>query len=336
MVFALRPFRRRPAPSWGVTIFAREPPALVLVNLAWHIEMGARELNLYLDDPDDPVGETAARLPGVCVTRCDAAFWQRHGARPAWNNQRQAVCASQAYRQTGVDWLVHLDADEFLHSRRPLAGELAGLSPQTDALVFPPRERAFTAPLQEALFEGVFRIPQPRGRPPHPLLAPNAAFCPQGVSGHALGKSATRAGLDVTIGPHAPRGGPRGSPVKRPSDSTVLLHFDGLTARSWLLKFLRYGRLMERDAGKNLGDHRIAQLAQVSRLREDPVAMLAFHDRIKLCADEKNFVRAGLAERIPFDPLPAARKHLGALPDLSPASFDDLIRTAEPDLMHGL
>lgn len=182
----LRRLRRGPIPTWGVAMLAREPAALVLTNIAWHLEAGAREFHLFLDNPEDPVHAAAAAIPGVHVTRCDAEFWARAGRRRSvWNNHRQTAAVDMAYRNSGVDWLLHLDADEFVWQRRPLAQELARLAPQADALVLPVRERAYTRPDPQDLFEGIFRVPQEGPRRGHRLLQPNAAFCPQGSAATA-------------------------------------------------------------------------------------------------------------------------------------------------------
>lgn len=336
----LRRLSRGPSPSWGVAMLAREPAPLVLFNIAWHLEAGAREFHLYLDDPRDPVFEAAAAIPGVTVTRCDAAFWARAERRwTIWNNHRQTAAVNIAYRTSGVDWMLHLDADEFLWQRRPLGRELAGLSPRADALVVPVRERAYTRPEPEELFEGVWRIPQEGRRRDHPLLRPNATFCPAGVSGHTLGKSLTRSGLDVSLWPHYPhvRDGSRHPVIRKvTSRSSLILHFDGLTPRNWLFKFLRYQRVLEIDPRKSLGEHRKAQIGAITERRDDPAAMLAFHDRIKLCPNPDAWTRAGLVETIPFDPRPAALKQLGHIPDLSVAGFDAETRRDQPELMRGL
>lgn len=325
-------------PTWGVALFAREPAVLVLTHLAWHLAAGAQEIHLYLDDPADPVQQVAAALPGVTVTLCDDRFWAATGkARPVWNNQRQDSAVSHAYRRCGVDWLLHLDADEFLFQHRPLRAELAALPAATDALVLPVRERAYLRPDPQTLFEGVFRIPQTGAGRDHPLLMPNRDFAPGGLSGHALGKSLTRAGLaGVTIRPHFPHRAAEPQIVKSRAAGSVVLHFDGLTPRNWLFKFLRYHQIMAQHPARPLGPHRLGQIAEVAARKGDPAAMLAFHDQIKLCPDPDLWARAGLIERIAFDPLPALRAHLARLPDLSVAGFDTATRLAEPALMRGL
>ncbi len=305
--------------SWGLVLLAREPATLVLTHLAWHLALGAAEIHLFLDDPDDPVAEAAAALPGVRVVRCDAAFWAGHptGRRPGLIVARQSHCATRAYRVAGVDWLLHLDADEFLHGE-PLGGLLARHAGHRGAVVIPVRERVYDRPRPEALFEGLFRIPQPPARRSHPLLAPLAPFAPAGVLGHALGKSATRTGLAVRLDCHFPKPLTEGAEVlKVTAEGVVLLHFDGLTPAHWLAK----QRARIGAPPGFLGPHRQAQIAALAAC-PGAAEEHALHDQLRVLADPVPFMAAGLVERRDFDPAPACRAVLGRVPDLTVAGFD--------------
>jgi hypothetical protein len=334
-------FWRRKAPEWGIVMLAREPAALVLTHLAWHLAAGSREVHLFLDEPDDPVAEAAASLPGVQVTRCDAAFWANHpsGRRPGLIVTRQVHCATLAYGRAGVDWLLHLDADEFLLQTTPLERELARHRNHPGALLVPVRERVHENPHPQTLFEGLFRTPVPKPDRDHPLLQPLADMAPAGVIGHSLGKSLTRTGLEVDLHPHfpRPRGGGRPDAVPRlPCRSAVLLHFDGLTPLHWLAKMLRRVPTIASAPAGYLGAHRRAQLAAVEACGRDPGALGALHDRLRVLPDPAPFLAAGLVERHGFDPAPACRQVLGHVPDLSVAGFDAALRAAEPELLAGV
>lgn len=323
-------------PRWGLVLLAREPEVLVLAQLCWHLAQGASKIHLYLDDPSDPVAQAAAMLPGVQVTRCDAAFWNAvAGERPALQTRRQTLVATHAYRRTKVDWLIHLDTDEFLWMRRPLAAELAAHSALQGYIALPNFERAFTRPDPEQLFEGVFRVPL-RGKKPLPdVLAGQAPFTSKGVSGHASGKACVRTGFDMVLQPHAPR--QNGAvPQSVRATSTVVLHFDGLTPLHWLLKLKRYAAHPSAEWEKFLGQHRRAQLLHAQAHDDDPAAMRAFHDRLKLCKDVRSLEAAGLVERLAFDPAPAMRLFLGNVPDLGTDKFDNALRAAFPSLCNGL
>lgn len=323
-------------PRWGLVLLAREPEVLVVAQLCWHLALGAFEIHLYLDDPSDPVADAAAALPGVHVTRCDAAFWKAvAGERPALQTRRQTLVATHAYRSTTVDWLIHLDADEFLWMRQPLPDELTAHSALQGYIALPNFERAFTRPNPEHLFEGVFRVPLRGGKPLPDALADQAPFISKGVSGHASGKACVRTGFDMVLQPHAPR--QNGSlPQSVRATSTVVLHFDGLTPLHWLIKLKRYAAHPSAQWEKFLGQHRRAQLLHAQAHGDDPAAMRAFHDRLKLCNDVGSLETAGLVERLAFDPAPAMQSFLGIVPDLDTASFDAVLRKAYPGLCNGL
>lgn len=337
-------WRRGPlarVPEWGIVMLAREPEVLVLTHLAWHLAGGASRIHLFLDDPEDPVAGPAAALPGVTVTRCDRAFWAGHatGRRPDQIVARQIHCATLAYRLGSVDWLLHMDADEFLLQRTPLARELARLARHPGALVVPVRERVYTRPDPAHLFEGPFRRPLSGYERDHPLPFPLREMAPAGMLGHSLGKSVTRRGLDVALHPHFARpsgGGPPEAVPRRPCTGSVLLHFDGLTPRHWLAKQLeRLPKLAASGPGW-LGPHRRAQLAALEACGGDPARLRALHDRLRVLDDPGAWLAAGLVEAHPFDPAPACRQVLGRVPDFSVAGFDAALGAARPGLPEGL
>lgn len=318
---------------------AREPAALVLTHLAWHRAAGATALHLYLDDPADPVAEAAARIPGVRVTRCDPGFWASlpPGRRPGLITVRQGLCATHAYGQGGVDWLLHLDADEFLLPTAPLEPALAANADLDGALVVPVRERVLTRPDPASLFEGLFRRPLRGAERNHPLLAPIRDMAPAGMIGHTLGKSLSRTGRGLSLRPHFPRGAGGEEVPTRPLAAAVLLHFDGLTPLHWLAKML--ARLPAEGGAapaSYLGPHRQAQLAALTECRRDPARLRALHDRLRVIADPAPHLAAGLIEDHAFDPLPACRALLGDAPDLSVAGFDAGLRASRGALLAGL
>ena len=309
------------AGSWGVVMLAREPAPLVLANLAWHHAMGAAVIHLYLDDPADPVAAQAAALPFVRVVRCDAAFWQGFGGRPGLQTRRQTLVATQSYGLGLTEWLVHLDADEFLLSLRPLADELAAMPAHKARLRFLVRERVFARPDPQDLFEGLYLIPQPDEA---------TELTRKGLVGHEAGKQATRRGQALELWPHGPHS-PLGPVKGHASTSTVLLHLDGLTPLHWLVKLLRYASHPPPQWESFLGPHRQAQVRAAMAARGDPSALRALHDRLKL----HRAPVAGRIEALRFDPGPALAT-LGLVIDRSATGFDAALRRDWPELTRGL
>ncbi|MHC9234063.1 glycosyltransferase family 2 protein [Pseudooceanicola sp. 502str34] len=113
--------------TWGLVATVKAPPPKVLDFAAWHLEMGAHRLWLYLDDPEDPVFEVLKAHPRIRPTLCDRRHWKRLGRRPEKHQPRQTLNATQAYGKADVDWLAHIDVDEFLIAPQPMALLLAAL-----------------------------------------------------------------------------------------------------------------------------------------------------------------------------------------------------------------
>ncbi|WP_372674556.1 glycosyltransferase family 2 protein [Aquicoccus sp.] len=326
------------APGWGIVMTAREPGNLVLANVAYHLGLGAGEAHVYLDDPDDRAAETLAALPGVRLTLCDTDHWQRLARRrPEGQNRRQGLNATHAYRLADVDWLIHLDADEFLRPMRGVAAmhaELAAFPRGFGYVSVPPAERVMPRDAaQVGLFDGVFR--RPARVPPrlHRALYGEAAdFLDGGMCSHASGKAFTPTGFDYQIRIHRPRAGktdplPAHSALK--AQAVELLHFDGLTPLHWLVKLLRYGEhAAEVQAGMN-GPHRMRQVAAL-RDAGDIAAVRALYERVQVLApaQKARLAALGLCDTAPFDPAPVIARVLEDVPDLSAARFDADLRRA--------
>ena len=333
--------------SWGIVMTAREPGNLVLANVTYHLGLGAREAHVYLDDPGDPAAETLAAQPGVRLTLCDADHWQRFARRrPEGQNRRQGLNATDAYRRAGVDWLIHLDADEFL---RPMPGRGAGPDAgNTDGMLaelaafprgfgyvaVPPAERVMPrGAAQAGLFDGVFRRPaRVPSRLYRALYGGAADLLDGGMSSHTSGKAFTPTGFDYQIRIHRPRGAGAdrlSAHSAHRAHAVELLHFDGLTPLHWLVKLLRYGEhAVEVQAGMN-GPHRMRQVADLLDAG-DIAAARALHDRVQVLAPDRvaRLAALGLCETAPFDPSPIIARVLGEMPDLSAKGFDADLRRA--------
>lgn len=126
--------------TWGLSATILAPAPEILRFAAHHLDQGAHRLYLYLDaDTPDAYAPLKAH-PKVRVQTCDAAHWKRLGSkRPQKHQARQTLNATHAYnRRTEVDWLIHMDVDEFLIPQAPIAEVLGALpATQTSARVRP-------------------------------------------------------------------------------------------------------------------------------------------------------------------------------------------------------
>ena len=112
--------------TWGLTATILAPAPEILRFAAYHLEQGAHRLYIYLDDDNAAAYAPLKAHPKVRVQVCDAAHWKRlAGKRPSKHQVRQTLNATHAYnRRVEVDWLIHMDVDEFLVPQSPVADVL--------------------------------------------------------------------------------------------------------------------------------------------------------------------------------------------------------------------
>ncbi|WP_419409094.1 glycosyltransferase family 2 protein [Primorskyibacter sp. 2E107] len=128
---------------WGLVSTIKAPLLQIARFAAHHIEMGAHALHLHLDEPDAKAAAFLTRHPNIRVIQCDEAYWQATGRRRMEEHQRrQAYNATRTLRESGesLDWLGHIDVDEFLISERPIAETLAAVGPANVIARIPPAE----------------------------------------------------------------------------------------------------------------------------------------------------------------------------------------------------
>ncbi|MFW2543396.1 glycosyltransferase family 2 protein [Primorskyibacter sp. 2E107] len=330
--------------SWAIVMTVREPPQLVLANVAWHRGTGAAEVHVYLDDPDDPVASLLKDMPDVHVSCCNDRHWRNvapRRKRPDSINRRQALNANHALSQAGADWLFHIDADEFLLQARPLGEELTVVSELNVELHLPVAERLYCADTpRETIFDGLFRTStkglnrRADGTSHDPkIFGDHDAVLLHGVLGHSAGKCGVQRGAGHRLGIHwAFKGDTRHRAERYRSTSTRLLHFDGLTPLHWMSKLIRY-----RDTDPHvmsIADHRKEQIALMQAMAADPGGLAQLHDELRVMSGPSlQRLRAfGLLFERPFDPRPILAGQLPAVPDLSPQAFDAALLRGNPDL----
>ena len=136
-------------PRWGIVCTTNAPLLDVARFVAHHLEIGAAHIYLYLDAPEPDVVGLLNEHPKVTLTQCDAAYWKRMGKnRPEAHQLRQTFNATCALRDAAphLDWLGHIDTDEFILTRTKLSSALKAV-PQdmAGARLYPAEALAKTA-----------------------------------------------------------------------------------------------------------------------------------------------------------------------------------------------
>jgi hypothetical protein len=319
-------------PTWAVVATVDEHPAVVQAFVAWHLSCGAVHIFLYCDRPDDPVRDLLAHIAQITVVPCDDAHWLRLGkSRPRRHQVRQARNAQDAYARCDTDWLVHIDADEFLWSELPVAQHLGHVPEAVDCLIVPVAERvhAGDAPMV-SVFDGAFRRPYvssaKKGRA---VFGPIYNMTYKGLAGHAQGKTFVRTRRPLRLSIHRAQSLAKDGNVeslRADCGQLELLHFDGLTPLQWMFKLARMAHALAKRGGLPPSPHR---RRQANALLTDQTAASEIYRSLKT-ADAT--LQALLQEHDlwvapAFDPMPAiGRWFPDHAVDLAPDAIDGWIR----------
>ena len=187
----LRPVR------WGLVSTIKADLADVVNFAAWHLELGAHRLFLYLDTPHPEAEHILKTHPKIWVLVTDEVYWDKRGGRPAMHQPRQSKNARHAYRRAAdLDWITHIDVDEFLLPRQNISGLLADMPQDVQCLRIRPIEA-----LDGQLPDGTqpfkaFHIPQKDRQAAAKACFPNwGAALSGGFLSHVAGKLFMRTGL---------------------------------------------------------------------------------------------------------------------------------------------
>ncbi|WP_299148560.1 glycosyltransferase family 2 protein [uncultured Tateyamaria sp.] len=181
--------------TWGLVATILAPAPEVLRFAAYHLEQGAHRLYIYLDAPNDAAFNHLKAHPKVRVQTCDTAHWQRLGGkRPGKHQVRQAMNATHAYhRRAEVDWLIHMDVDEFLVPQAPVADLLSGLPEQQAVARIRPMELLGGS---ATAFKTFIPAGPARRKLVSEIYPTFGAYVKGGFLSHVAGKVFVRKGLD--------------------------------------------------------------------------------------------------------------------------------------------
>lgn len=333
------------APTWGVVGTMDEPPELVAAYAAHHIWAGAREVHIYLERDCPRTRTLLGCIDGVSITVADGAYWRDvfDIKVPKTHQRRQTLNATHAYRRTGVDYLLHLDADEFVHQAHPLEDELKRLARRDPRhyLSVPNLERVWlTGEDQTSVFSSHFRASTKRLNGDFDgLVLDGAGLTRFGLTGHSEGKACSPTGHGYVLGIHRPHHDterPWTFPGVKRSRSSVILHFDGMTRLHWVYKRLRKRLFRAQLARQPITEQMQAQIDAIEAAGGDMAAGDALHDRIKVLGPELADGLRGedLLFSIRFDPTQALEAVLpGVEVDLTAARFDAWLRAQKADIL---
>lgn len=330
--------------TWGVAALADEPGSLVAAFAAFHLAQGAAEVHICLDRPNPEAQDLLQGVPGVFLHAAGADGWAFNGggARPARHLARQKYHASRILAETGLDWLIHCDIDEFVlpEPGHRVAEVLSATAPEAAFVRIPVAERVSIGAAGQGLFAGSYRLNWRGFRAQGPRIYDEAQMLllHHGLAGHHIGKSATRAGLGLYSGIHQPMREYGGGGRDLPSGATPglrLLHYDGLTELHYALKMLRRALALRVKAPPHHAPHRLLQIEALAGARGSLAGIRAQWRATKQVSPQQAQALRDLGVLIDLAPgiAEAAGRVLGQAPDLSAAAFDQALLEREAELI---
>ncbi|MCK4713579.1 MAG: glycosyltransferase family 2 protein, partial [Marinosulfonomonas sp.] len=221
---------------WSTVSTIKETVEDTLEFVAYHLVLGAEEVFLYFDDPEDKSFGIVSKHPRVKATICDDDCWGGDRKRPVKHEARQKANARHAYTKTKADWIIHLDGDEFVDSDIPVGQMLAGTN--SDVLRLPPFEHlSFSKSGQNGRPSHIFRGALPntnQGRRIAKLVYGDFYKCLNaGMLSHVAGKHFVRTGIKaMNLSIHGPFLEGNRAPVETAARAR-LLHLHGGDYTNW-------------------------------------------------------------------------------------------------------
>lgn len=283
--------------SWGIVTTLKAGVEETLAFTAHHLSLGPAGIWLYFDDPADPAADAveALGLTGrINVIRCDAAYWQRQKAgRPERHQSRQGANLRRAYRRSKLDWIAHIDVDEFLVADRPVADCLEDC--QREYFRVQPYEAMHEPGLEDDIFSARhFHRPTrsaEEGRAVAKLHGRYAGMLQKGMLSHPSGKCFFRTGLEAfTPAIHSAKLLGERLTYKGFMPGLSLLHFHAQDPERWIngLSFrLSRGAYQAmpalRDFLSAASDAEIADFYKtVMKARPEALALFEAHDMLRV------------------------------------------------------
>lgn len=302
---------------WGVVATVKAPLRRIAEFAAWHLELGAHRVSLYLDTPEPVPFNFLRTHRKLRVIACDDAYWADKNSKARRTHQRRQVLnASRCYHHSKLDWLGHLDVDEFLLPQRPIAQILSAVSPDSAALRVTVAEM-LTGPGPTTHFK---RPPRTLGLPKsvlHDLYPTFGDLLPQGFLGYTTHKQFARVGLGpLRFGIHrllVDEG--RLSNIEAPEDLNIghahTYDFDHF------LEIMHYRMTHGSYRDQQNGNPRLHALLTGLMADEDPNALRQFYD--EYCTARPALLAALSAQDLlisrEMDLEGVVARHFGALPE---------------------
>lgn len=276
---------------WGIVATVKAPEREILDFAAYHLKLGAHRLYLYLDAPEQGVFDRLRAHPRIKVVACDDHWWAKRKGRPDKHQSRQFLNARHAYnRRVELDWLAHIDVDEFLWPARPLADQLAALPADCLCARVRPIEALAPAPgdtAVETTFKAFHLDPAARRRAAETVFPTYGRYLSGGFLSHVAGKLFYRTGIDgLQAKIHNIQVKGDQNPGEQALSETELCHMHAQSWEAWQRSFRyrmekgSYRAELKPQVNRDAGGLSLHQLFTQIEAEAGCAGLRAFHDEI--------------------------------------------------------
>ncbi|MDX1780366.1 MAG: glycosyltransferase family 2 protein [Thalassovita sp.] len=277
-------------PKWGVVATIKAPVTEILDFCAHHLDIGAHRMFIYLDDDNHDAFRILSDHPKIRPSLTDDAYWKRLGMKRRVKHQsRQFENARHAYARAGdVDWLTHIDVDEFLWPLdRSLADQLADLPSDCLCARVRPLEALAGGEGGITHFKG-FSLKQPRRRNQTARIYPTwGKYLNGGFLSHVAGKMIYRTGVEgLKVQIHNVFVGEKMNPGHQELERTQLLHMhaksweDFITAFRYRLEKGSYRSELKPNMPREEGGLSLHELFNLIHEEDGETGLRAFYDEV--------------------------------------------------------
>ncbi len=196
------------AASWAICATVKEPHEVLERFVRHHQQLGVAEIFLFFHDPEDPELAWAQEQDRVTCIPCTEEYYREIGGPFQYTVDLQETNSFWALdRCDQHDWLFHLDADEHLTPHHDIGAYLASMDDDVASVRFLTLEAVWSTRQEASPFQQDYvrtRIPLHLhwlwGQSVLDRVYGEAGnYLGNGISGHAIGKSAVRVACRHTV-----------------------------------------------------------------------------------------------------------------------------------------
>lgn len=284
--------------TWGVVSTIKAPLSAIADFAAHHLELGAHRLYIYLDDDNPAAFDALKQHPKIRIFKADAANW-RSANRPVKHQPRQTANARHAYnRKVEVDWLAHIDVDEFMWPANTIGDQLRALPQECLCARIRPIEALSSQGIADiapgvTCFKAMTNNRQIRQAQTEAIYPTYGAHLNGGFLSHVAGKLFFRTGIpDLTMKIHNIQVNGVENPGQVELTGTELCHMHAQSWEDWMRTYRyrleqgSYRPSLAPNRARDMGGMTMHELFRFIEDSEGEAGLRRFYDEVCLATPD--------------------------------------------------